>query len=500
MINRPLPEPNVKIVGYAALIQKYELKVPLPKILSAVSEKHTKYVTASWQVFTQRHTPKESLYGHLVFALRYEGVDLAILNCLFEKVDKSDLEDFINQQPNSSYARRIWFLYEYLQDTKLDIPDLTQDNYVDLVNSKIQYAGPARNSKRHRVRNNLPGVKNFCPLVRRTKKLDELIDQNLSQQALDNVGTIQPDVLMRAASFLLLEDSKASYAIEGETPPHNRAERWARIIGQAGKTPLSKSELERLQKEVIVDDRFIHMGNRNEGGFIGKHDRSTNMPIPSHISAKHQDLNALMNGLFETTKLLKDSNFPPVLAATLIAFGFVFIHPFEDGNGRLHRYLLHHVLIETGFTPNGLVFPVSAVILKHIPDYVTTLEAYSKPRLSFVEWRATDSGNVEVLNETIDLYRYFDATAQAEFFFECVHETITKVLPDKVKYLLQYDEMKAFVNNYINMPDRTASLLIHFLLQNDGKLSKRARSKEFLALTDEEVQLFERKFKEIFKV
>ena len=188
---------------------------------------------------------------------------------------------------------------------------------------------------------------------------------------------------MRVASFLLLEDSKASYAIEGETPPHNRAERWARIIGQAGKTPLSKSELERLQKEVIVDDRFIHMGYRNEGGFIGKHDRSTNMPIPSHISAKHQDLNALMNGLFETTKLLKDSNFPPVLAATLIAFGFVFIHPFEDGNGRLHRYLLHHVLIETGFTPKGLVFPVSAVILKHIPDYVTALEAYSKPRLSF---------------------------------------------------------------------------------------------------------------------
>ena len=117
--------------------------------------------------------------------MRYEGIDLAILNCLFEKVDKSDLEDLIKQQPNGSYARRIWFLYEYLQDTKLDLSDLTQGNYVDLVNSKIQYAGPARNSKRHRVRNNLPGVKNFCPLVRRTKKLDDLINQNLSQQALD---------------------------------------------------------------------------------------------------------------------------------------------------------------------------------------------------------------------------------------------------------------------------------------------------------------------------
>ena len=499
MINRPLPEPNAKTVGYAALIQKYELSVPLPIILSAIGEKHTKYETESWQVFTPRHAPDDSLYGHLVFALRYEGVDLAILSALFKKIDKSDLENAIKQEPNGSYARRIWFLYEYLQDTELDIPDLAQGNFVDLIDPKIQYAGPVRNSKRHRVRNNLPGVKNFCPLVRRTEKLDALIDQDLSQAALDSVGAIHPDVLMRAASFLLLEDSKASYAIEGETPPHNRAERWGRIIGQAGKAPLSKSELERLQKEVIVDSRFIHMGYRDEGGFIGSHDRSTNMPIPSHISAKHQDLDALMNGLIETAELLSDSDFPPVLAATLIAFGFVFIHPFEDGNGRLHRYLLHHVLIETGFTPKGLVFPVSSVILKRITDYVTALEAYSKPRLSFVEWRATDKGNVEVLNETIDLYRYFDATTQAEFFYECVHETITKALPDEVKYLQQYDEMKAFVNNYIDMPDRTADLLIRFFHQNDGKLSNRARSREFSALTDEEVQVFENKFEEIFK-
>ena len=223
------------------------------------------------------------------------------------------------------------------------------------------------------------------------------------------------------------------------------------------------------------------------------------MPIPSHISAKYQDLDSLMNGLIETAELLKDSKYPSVLTATLIAFGFVFIHPFEDGNGRLHRYLLHHVLIETGFTPKGLVFPVSFVILKRITDYVTTLEAYSKPRLSFIEWCATDNGNVEVLNETIDLYRYFDATAQAEFIYECVHEIITKALPDKVKYLQKYEEMKAFVNNYIDMPNHTANLLISFLHQNDGKFSNRARNKEFIALTDEEVQMFENKFKEIFK-
>jgi Fic family protein len=36
---------------------------------------------------------------------------------------------------------------------------------------------------------------------------------------------------------------------------------------------------------------------------------------------------------------------------------FVYIHPFDDGNGRLHRYLIHHVLSRTRFTPAGLVLP-----------------------------------------------------------------------------------------------------------------------------------------------
>jgi len=37
------------------------------------------------------------------------------------------------------------------------------------------------------------------------------------------------------------------------------------------------------------------------------------------------------------------------------------------------------------------------------------------------------------------------------------------------------------------------------LRQNDGQLSKRARSKEFGALTDEEVAMLEEEYKEILK-
>jgi Fic family protein len=41
----------------------------------------------------------------------------------------------------------------------------------------------------------------------------------------------------------------------------------------------------------------------------------------------------------------------------------VFIHPFLDGNGRLHRYLIREELSVLGFTPKGIVLPVSAFIL-----------------------------------------------------------------------------------------------------------------------------------------
>jgi hypothetical protein len=497
MISISLPEQDASLVGYAALIKRYDLKLPLPSALAVISSKHRKYRTDTWQVFTPRYGPEDTLKGHLTFALKYEGVDLAVLNKLFEKIPQEEMNLMIQQEPNGRYARRLWFLFEWLRGEMLDIPD-AQGAFEDLLDETLQYPGPSRFSKRHRIRNNLPGVKNFCPLIKRTQKLDAFIAMNLSGIARENIGAIHPDLLVRAAAFLLLEDSRASYAIEGETPPQNRAERWAHILGQAGKKPISRQELERLQQEVMADARFMQMGYREQGGFIGVHDSSTGMPIPAHISARAEDLNDLMTGLIETAALLKDGNYPHVLAAAAIGFGFVFIHPFEDGNGRLHRYILHHILAESGFMPPGVVFPVSAVILERLTEYRTVLEGYSRPRLPFIEWRSTDKGNVDVLNQTMDLYRYFDATAQAEFFYECVYKTVSETVPNEVSYLEKYDKMKAFINNYIDMPNLKIDRLIRFLSQNQGRLSNRARSKEFEALKDEEIHVIESKYSDIF--
>ncbi|MDY0135952.1 MAG: Fic family protein [Thiomicrospira sp.] len=493
-----IPVEAAQLAGYSALIQDYDLYVPMPDRLFAIGRKHQVAEINAWVLLTPRHAPPNSLLGHLTFALKYEGIHLWLLKALFQKIPPDIMQQTIQLEPTGAYSRRVWFLYEWLLQQRLDLSDATLGGYVDLVSERLQYAGRVEKSPRHRVNNNLPGTQDFCPLIRKTPKLERWLQANWQGQALDVVGNCHPDVLARAASFLLLADSKASFTIEGEQPPQSRVARWGRVIAMAGKQPLSLAELERLQQLVLSDRLFIQLGLRQAGGFIGLHDRYTGAPLPEHISAKADDLPSLIQGLFETYARLKQTDFPPVLLATMMAFGFVFIHPFEDGNGRLHRYLIHHVLAETGFVPKGLVFPVSSVILQQIETYRRVLQAYSLPRLDCIEWQVSPQNNVVVTNQTADLYRYFDATMQAEFLADCIATTISELLPQEVDYLNKYDAFVARVNEQLDWPQKMTDLLVRFLSQNQGRLSACARAKEFVGLTDGEVAALEQVYQAIF--
>ena len=491
-----LPERGTP-AGYAALIDAYALQVPLPRTLSATGEHHRITDEGGWRIYTPRYAPEATLDDHLTFALKYEGLDLAVLKRLFLTTGAKPIEDIVKATPTGSYARRVWFLYEWLTGQQLDLPDAERGAYVEIVNRKQQYAGSGETSSRHRVKNNLPGTPDFCPLVFRTEALERFIALDLQARAQEVVAAVPRDLLARMAAFLLRKDSKSSFAIEGERPPQDRIQRWGRAIGVAGRQPIDLDELLRLQRIVIGDARFVHLGLRTDGGFVGEHDRDTRMPIPDHISARHEDLDGMVDGLIAFDRQIVQQ-LDPVLAASVLAFGFVYIHPFEDGNGRLHRYLIHHVLTERGFNPTGVVFPVSAAIFERIDDYRCVLEDYSARLLPFIEWQATDNGNVRVLNETGDFYRYFDATPQTEFLFECVQKTIENDLPEEAEFLRRYDAFRTGLALLVDMPDRLSDLLFRFLVQNNGKFSDRAREKELAALTDEEARRIEDIYDEIF--
>lgn len=494
----PTPEP-LRPVGYAALLDRYRLKVPLPRVLAGIATRHHPASTKEWQVHTPRHEPGDDLYGHLEFALKWEGVNLGVLAALFRSVKDEEMAALVKEQPTGTYARRMWFLHEWLTGRELDVPEPGKIKAVTALNTEHQYGlAKGKISSRHKVINNLPGTPAFCPLVSRTEAIEAFLGGGLNKRAQEIAGKTHADIMARAAAFLLLNDSHASFKIEGEKPSPQRAERWAKAISEAGTRKLTTAEFERLQRIVIGDARFVHVGLRTEGAFVGTHDRRTQDPIPVHISARAEDLPSLVQGIVAYDERVANAGIDPVLLAAAISFGFVYVHPFEDGNGRLHRWLIHHVLAMGGYNPPGVVFPVSAVIYREIPRYTAVLESHSKPLLEFIEWEPTPQGNVRVLNDTADYYRYFDATAHAEFLYQCVEQTVDQDLPQELAYLEAYDRFSAGIQTMVDMPDRKVNLLHRFLNQGKGQLSKRARTNEFAALTDEEVRGIEQLYRETF--
>lgn len=487
------------LVGWAALVHGFAIAAPVRQ-MSCISKNHirgSQRQTGPWTIFDKRYALGDQPIDHLVFAFKHEKIDLLILKRVFEKMPPADIEDYINETPTGAIARRIWFFYEFLLGQQLDLEDAPKVGAVDAIDPKIYVTSTSKLSPRHRVRDNLLGGPDFCPMIQRTTKLQSFIELELANKAKTIIGRTSGHLTSRAASFMLLADSRASFAIEGERPPRNRLERWGQAVLQAGQKPLNQTEIYRLHGLLLGDERFTKVGYREDGVFLGERDHDQD-PIPEFIGARQADLPQLMTGLNICNNKMRPQNIDPVIQAAIIAFGFVYIHPLEDGNGRLHRCLIHHVLAERKFSPPGMIFPVSNVMLARISDYQKTLQNHTAPLMPFIEWQPTQDHNVDVTNDTADLYRYFDATEATEFLYECVRSTIENDLPREIAYLSAHDEAEKNIMEEVEMSNRLAQNLIMFVRQNEGSLPKKRREKEFVALKGEEVGVIENIIKDAF--
>lgn len=488
-----------RLVGFAALVQGMNLQIPVREAC-CVAKGHVRGSQRQegyWRVFDKRYWPGERVTDHVNFALRHEKIDLLVLKRIFDALDPIVLEQFIKSAPTGVETRRAWFFYETLTGKRLSLEDAGMVRAVDALDPKSYFTSKPNLSRRHRVRDNLLGADGFVPILRRTEKLEEYQKLNLAQKAAETIGRTGGHLLARTASFLLLADSRASFEIEGERAPRSRLERWGRAVLQAGKNKLSLDELVRLHSVVIEDTRFTHVGFRPDGVFLGERDLNGE-PLPEFIGARPDQLQDLLSGLITANERMRTCSLDPVLQAAATAFGFIYIHPYQDGNGRVHRCLVHHVLAERKFAPPGMIFPVSSVMLDRIEDYRIVLQGHSGPLMEYIEWKPTPEHNVVVLNDTADFYRYFDCTAMAEFLYECVARTVDYDLPREIDYLHRHDKAQRGIMEAVEMPDRLVQNLIMFMRQNDGKLAKRRREKEFAALTDDEVTRIEKIYHESF--
>ncbi len=483
-------------IGYARLVQAHALPAR-PREMSAVIDTAIKGRRTDNEGgiarmrFEPKYRPEPTLVGDLQFALRYEGVDLEVLALLFARTGRSELEDWLRSQPESSFARRAGYLYEWLTDNDLIAAVPPKAAYVRVLDESLQFtiAGGVRNTK-FRVVDNLPGNRRFCPIVRKTPFLREIVKQDLRRRTQEVVAKYDRDLLRRAAAFLYLKETQSSFEVERERPSPDRAQRFAELLRRAeAGTPLSEAWFAELQN-AVVDPRFHEFSYRNGQNWIGQ-DLGYRKKVDL-VPARPEDVPGLMSGLIELSETLRarPESIDAVVLAASLSFGFVFIHPFMDGNGRLHRYLIHEVLSATGFTPKGIVLPVSAVILANLDEYGHVLEHFSKPLMARTRYDP-DALDAPATGNDAVYFRYFDATEQAAFLYRALERTVEHDLQEEIAFLIGFDTARARLNGLADWPDHSLDRFIRVVHQNEGKLAKAKRQSHFDWMTDDEVRRFE---------
>jgi len=486
--------------GYAYLIEQYDL--------SALPNWHSSYVSSTGtlrstiqdgqveSIYPQSYWPGEGTGDHLEFALKYDGINLGTLSALFDVAPVDEIVAWISSKPTGKYARKIWFLYEFLSGRELPLTNLTKGNYVELLESDRYYtATPGRRMRRQRVIDNLLGGKDFCPIIRRTEKLVAMEGIDLRKRCEEVVTSYPPELLRRALSYLYNKETKSSFEIENIKPSASRTEKFIGLLEIAEHKDFCEKPLLIDVQNLIVDPRFRDADYRANQNYVGQ-TIAYQKQLVHYVCPKPDDLPELMAGLITAHQIMKEAAVPSIIHAAAVSYGFVFIHPFEDGNGRIHRFLIHNILFLHGAIPKGLMFPVSAAMQKNPALYGHSLESFSNSLMRMIEYDLDHLGEMTVQGETGRLYRYIDMTAQAESLYDFVKLTIEQELVEELDFLAKYDRTKQAIQEIVDMPDRLIDLFIQLCLQNNGRLSARKRESHFAVLTDDELTRMENAVRE----
>ena len=490
-------------VGYTWLIRHYGLSTFPLSHESCIGARARSDATAPGvvqEVFPPSYWPGDDPFDHIVFALKYDELSLDTLRQVFGKLGIGQVVQHIERQPNGKYARQIGYLYEFLTSEQLHVSVTIGGAYVDLLDPTkyLVSAHPDKNTRWH-INDNLLGSARFCPLVRKNAAIKSLLTLDFTSRLQAFRKQVDPALFQRAIDYLYFKETKSSYSIERETPAPDREERFVAVLRNAGKDTLgnvlSEASLTQLQN-MIVEPRYIQKGFRNWQNYVGESPPGRS-PIVHYVCPPGEMVRDLMEGLLDCA--YKTEGLYPVVRAALVSFGYVFVHPFEDGNGRIHRYLIHDFLGRDGVVPEGMILPVSAYMLHSPQEYERVLDAYSKPLRRVVRFSLDEDERLAITTPEVaaGYYRYPDLTAQATYLLHAVEQTINTELVSEILFIRNYDRAKAAIRDVVDIPNLRLDRLIALLHQNKGVLSmsKRGLYKE---ISDDELLRIQAAFQEAF--
>lgn len=484
-------------LGYDALIRRFNLQVPpLRRTFSLgerAAETHTQAAdgTERIELARGRASAEASTVEQLTFALKREHLNLSVLGVLFERKEVLvDIQAWLQAKPTSVYARQAGYLAHWLAGADFDYRAPPGAPRVRLLDAQEYLVGPETSNPQFAVVDNLLGTREFSPLVRRTPQLEALLAENLRAKVAQAMEDIEPEMLSRAVDYLYLSETRSTYSIEHEVPDNNRAAKFRHLLEVAGAPGALTEEQLCEWQNLIVNPLSAEFNFRTGQNWLSRPGRLRN--IADFIPAPAPLVPSMMEGVSLIASYGQSGTLDPVVAATCAAFGLVFVHPFMDGNGRLHRFLLHHVLRQAGFTPAGVVLPISARMLKQLDRYLALLKTYSVPRTALVNYRMdSDSGTIMVTSpQPLWLYAYFDATELCEFVLQCCKLCVQEDLAAEVQYLRCHDQTVRELEMWLDMRQAKLNTLIDIIVQGHGALS-RTKRKFVEELSDDEVKRIE---------
>jgi len=482
-------------VGSAWLGRRYGVD-PVQQ-LRAISQiggsRITRRVGNRWQyTYEDRYRPEDTLAGHIEFMFRREPLSLEFLWRLFREIDPNELSAWVRREPTGGYSRRAGYLYEWLTGRELDFEGVVNGAYVEVLDPKLYLtAFRPRTVTRWHVKDNLPGNRAFCPIVYLADTVKEALAFDVASGWSGLEKEFGAELLRRSAVWMTVKESKSSFAIEGEDKQHDRIQRFAVVmeqeLGQHDQI-FAAPTLESLQRSILGENATAY-GIRRSPIFVGE----SLMDIIHYIAPRWDMVRDMLEGLSECDRLTEFRN--PLLRAAVLSFGFVYVHPLTDGNGRISRFLVNDVLRRDGVLPEPFVLPVSAVISASMTDYDRILEILSKPlmRRYAGAYRLGkpvryDDGlsstlHFDAYDQAEPVWRYPDLTDHVVYLAGVVQSTMEDELRKEAGLMRTYRGARDAVNEIVEGPDEDLYRIVRSIHDNKWSVSGKLRS-EFPILED----------------
>lgn len=475
------------MIGYEFLLSKIDIPMmPLQQPARVKPVTRVESMPEMLAIPRQVAPDDDSILGNVLFALRYESIQIPVLEQALRLVSADELLAGLARQPQGGYLRRAAYLWEKATGQQLPLPqETTGGNYLEIFDPGEYYTGQIwERSQKYRVVFNGIGPYEFCPVVKRDVALERAGAEILGRlnewaNAPKNAGLMD-----RVMTWAYLSETRESYAIENEVPSPDKEQAFLQAMTHLrDKTPLSEEYLVQLQNAVISIPIKAELKFRSAQNWLQRGGRGA--AAVRYVPPAPDTMMWLMDGFMRMANAQDDV--PPLVKAALVSFGFVLIHPFFDGNGRLSRLLAHHALNCKGVLPdvNGspTVLPLSVAMKRNEKEYLKALESFSLPARAL--WDVTHIGDSDFVFDFKSsplVYAHWSGQKAAEFVTACAGEALEQSLIEEAVYLQGYDQAFDRIDKSYDLQNKTINLLIQWIYQNGCRIPERRKNAPELIL------------------